>query len=275
MMKACEKNNVIWMDGVMFMHSPRLDHLSRVLSDPLLESVQRVESSFCFHGNKEFMQTNIRANASCDPLGCLGDLGWYNIRLAILAFSTGGGAAGFSKLSDCARPRSAKATCSQWTSDGLVPLDCACSVSFCADGWEKRLDFSCSFVSVFRQRFEIYCFGLDGGVSGDRQISCDDFVIPRVESKTSLRVESFIPGVGSLIDVATRVASTVESLEATSCIPQEALMFQCFRNLMVSKINGNNDADRKWRDLTILTQAIIDACFVSMKLGGEETAVVL
>jgi predicted dehydrogenase len=79
---AANLNNVLFMDGVMFMHHNRLENMMRSFHQNHL-IVNRVNSSFAFNGNNEFLKTNIRNNSSCDPLGALGDLGWYCIRLGI------------------------------------------------------------------------------------------------------------------------------------------------------------------------------------------------
>ena len=88
MIAVCRENNVNLMDGVMFMHHKRLQSILHVLTDPIPRQVKLVQSSFSFNGGStELMDKNIRTNASCDPLGALGDLGWYCVRIGILAFS--------------------------------------------------------------------------------------------------------------------------------------------------------------------------------------------
>jgi hypothetical protein len=84
-----------------------------------------------------------RNSASGDPLGAMGDLGWYTSRIGIVAFSQG------RDYEAIARPRSVVAVCNQWTADGQVPLDCEARVSF-GPGWSKYLRFDCSFLVPFR-----------------------------------------------------------------------------------------------------------------------------
>jgi len=50
------------MDGVMFMHGMRLKTLRRTLQDPYFGSVERVNSSFSFHGDKNFLDSDIRVS---------------------------------------------------------------------------------------------------------------------------------------------------------------------------------------------------------------------
>src|SRR5439155_27322971 len=81
MLDACRENRVQFMDGVMFMHSQRLPLLRQTLDDGRsIGSVRRITSQFSFMPADEFLTTNIRASNLLEPLGCLGDLGWYNIR---------------------------------------------------------------------------------------------------------------------------------------------------------------------------------------------------
>src|SRR5262249_35915248 len=84
MLDACRTTGVQFMDGVMFMHSARLPLLRRVLDDG--ESVgplRRIASQFCFAAPAEQFRGNIRMSNDLEPLGCLGGLGWYNLRFAL------------------------------------------------------------------------------------------------------------------------------------------------------------------------------------------------
>ena len=84
MLAACRKNSVQFLDGVMFMHSPRLARVREVLDDgQSVGQIRRIASAFSFYPGEEFFRTNIRANGALEPTGCLGDLGWYCIRFAL------------------------------------------------------------------------------------------------------------------------------------------------------------------------------------------------
>ncbi len=84
MVEACARNGVQFMDGVMFMHSGRLPKLRAVLDDgESVGKVRRISSAFSFGATPDFYTSNIRADAKLEPFGCLGDLGWYCIRLAL------------------------------------------------------------------------------------------------------------------------------------------------------------------------------------------------
>src|SRR6186997_2937653 len=82
LISACAQNKVQFMDGVMFMHSARLPGLRKVL-DNEIGQIKRITTEFSFLGSEEFFATNIRMSTALEPFGCLGDLGWYCIRLAL------------------------------------------------------------------------------------------------------------------------------------------------------------------------------------------------
>ena len=88
MIAACADNGVQFMDGVMYMHSARLNSIRRVLEDPtMIGQLKRIASQFSFCAPDEFKTGNIRTNSELEPHGCLGDLGWYNIRFALWAMN--------------------------------------------------------------------------------------------------------------------------------------------------------------------------------------------
>ena len=88
MLAACLENKVQFLDGVMFMHNPRLPKIREVLDNgQSLGQLQRMTSGFCFYFGDDFFQKNIRVDAALEPAGCLGDLGWYSIRFFLWALN--------------------------------------------------------------------------------------------------------------------------------------------------------------------------------------------
>merc|ERR1712064_244438 len=81
MVKVCRDEGVQIMDGTMFMHHDRFQRMSELFNDVLRWRPQRVTSAFSFVADQEFMRSNVRVDPSADPLGSLGDLGWYCIRI--------------------------------------------------------------------------------------------------------------------------------------------------------------------------------------------------
>ena len=70
-------------------HNERLDHMRAAIDAGRIgaSGVQHVSSAFNFRGDESFFGSNIRIKADADPLGCLGDLGWYCVRLSLFAFA--------------------------------------------------------------------------------------------------------------------------------------------------------------------------------------------
>jgi predicted dehydrogenase len=88
MLEACRRNRVQFMDGVMFMHSRRLERMREVLDDgQTVGPIHRITSAFTFRAAEDFFASNIRTQSELEPDGCLGDLGWYCIRFALWAMN--------------------------------------------------------------------------------------------------------------------------------------------------------------------------------------------
>jgi hypothetical protein len=250
MVRRCGDNGVILMDGVMFMHHDRLAALLTVLRDPIITGpVKLVRSTFSFNGSADFLANDVRVKADGDPLGCLGDLGWYCIRIALMAFlgvEPSDLRSGRQRVGSPAfdqYPRVCTATCSKWTADGKIPLEMAARVGFSSLGhqgdlWDRSLEFDCSFLMPFRQSFEIVTLG-DGRLIGDKIVRCQDFVIPTLPSSASFQVESH-PASSPLGDLACRVFSAVEDIETLHCnqaSDDQLVYFNCLSGYVVSCIH--------------------------------------
>ena len=270
MIDACISNNVVMMDGTMFMHHKRFENLLEYFQDPSMGKFSHIRSSFSFNGSGEsFMNENIRVSSSGDPLGSLGDLGWYCIRLALMVYS------GLTvrnikenRVVWKSIPLICSAKCFKWTDDG-VPLECEACVGFGSkeNPWEKRLTFDCSFLIPFREKFEISIIGKNNTL--DQVITCQDFVIPQFSHGATYTITS-VP-TSALVDNATRVLSTTENISFPECV-QEALMFDEMNRVI---LNNSDDVSLKyfWYEVSYATQAIIDACMTSMKQNGKDTEI--
>jgi hypothetical protein len=293
----CLTSNVVLMDGVMFNHHCRTRSLLKELHDPFLGiSACRVHSSFSFKADDRFYSSNIRASSSNDPLGALGDLAWYCIRLGLLAFSEYSSEDYLASINSTHStglhyglqfPRTVP-TCQvksfNWSIDGLVPLDCEGRVSF---GFhhkrvgdqvlrlERVLVFDSSFLLPLRQTFEIssvarsyFDADLTRGVS-DKIFRCRDFVIPNKPSSASFSMQSM--GDGSLTDRATRYHSCEEEVAVAGpiLIDQEVAMFTEFARIVIEK----DRRGKVWAALSMATQLICDACMQSLRSDGESVAV--
>eukprot|EP00475_Leptophrys_vorax_P018901 TRINITY_DN2580_c0_g1_i3.p1 TRINITY_DN2580_c0_g1~~TRINITY_DN2580_c0_g1_i3.p1 ORF type:complete len:209 (+),score=57.96 TRINITY_DN2580_c0_g1_i3:364-990(+) len=168
----CRDCKVQFMDGVMFMHNPRLDLLAERINDKgdFFGEVTRVTSAFSYNAPVEFLEGgDIRTQANADPLGCLGDLGWYCIRIGLVAFQY-------------TMPHSVIARNFTKNKQGVV-IDLDVDVFWTADR-SKLLTFHCSFRHTPRQTVEIL-------FSKEKRVVMDDFVIPNNQTECFLNIEHF------------------------------------------------------------------------------------
>ena len=182
---AIEKEKFL-MDGTMFVHNPRTKEVVDFLSirpngnnddgtnqNNEMNSVTRIQSNFTFLGDDDFFTNNIRILKNGDKLGCIGDLGWYCIRMAQLVFK--------------APAKYAQVVHYNLNDDG-VPIDATCLVSFESNNQhngqqqlgrqfkgDRILSFHCSFLHPLTQDISFYGY--------EKTIYMDDFVIPREEGE--------------------------------------------------------------------------------------------
>ena len=252
MVDACAAANAIFADGVMFQHHPRLRGMLAAL--PRLGAPRRMTAAFSFAGDSDFFARNIRVRADGDPLGCVGDLGWYCARLALLVY---GGL-----------PARARAV-AHARAPGGVPTD----VSFSLE-WPGGAvaDCHCGFTTAFRQWVE---------VAGDAgTLSCDDFVLPRTSGPRS--AAAFRVALDSrLEDAHCRVVDAETGAHTFHDVSQEANMFDNLSAAVRARAaaaagrapapaDAAADADaRTWPQLALDTQAIVDAVMDSLNDDGR------
>ncbi len=82
---ACRQNGVGFMDGTHFVHHPRTAQI-RSQTAELVGWPWSIDSAFQFSLTDK---SNIRMNPELEPMGALGDAGWYNMRVAV-EFSAAG-----------------------------------------------------------------------------------------------------------------------------------------------------------------------------------------
>lgn len=233
MIAACQDAGVGFMDGVMFDHSARLSAMKQSLADPeCFGTLRRIQTHFSFCADDSFEDANIRANADLEPHGCLGDLGWYCIRLSLWAAGD--------RLPTTVSGRSISTY-----DDGSVPSEFQAELQF-DDGFSAG--FFCSFRSANQQTATF---------SGDRgYITMDDFVLPllgaEVQWKThrhQLQVDNCRWNFGRHIDhhaVWEHACGEADS--------QEARMFRHFGNAISS-----DAPDARASDISLKTQRVLDA----------------
>lgn len=246
MIEACARNKVQFMDGVMFMHSARLPRLRDVL-DNEIGQVKRITSVFSFLGSEEFFAGNIRTSQALEPFGCLGDLGWYCLRLALWTMNgnlpervTGRVHATAGGLAD--------GVCTEFSGD-----------LFFANGVSSN--FYCSFLTETEQWAHI---------SGSKGlVRLNDFVLPYFGEEVEFELSNPVFDVRGCNFHMEPHARRISVNEYSNSHPtsQETGLFRNFAALVLS-----GKLDPYWPEIALKTQRIMEACLQSSQQGGAEVA---
>ena len=225
MLDACQQNRVQFMDGVMFMHNPRLDRIRHALDDgKSIGAIRRITAHFSFFTTDDFRQANIRAEGALEPLGCLGDLGWYCIRFALWAMNW--------RLPHEVTGRILSQTCND-NSPCPVPFDFSGELIF--DN-EVSSGVFCSFLAAYANWVTV------AGTLGHLRVP--DFVLPARSNHGALDIN------GELSD-----KSEIDPLTT-----QEANMARTFAEQVLS---GKLRED--WPEWALKTQIVVSACIDSAR----------
>jgi predicted dehydrogenase len=230
----------------MFMHNQRLQKMKSVLEDGTsVGTIRRIASHFCFLGGDGFSSENIRTNSSLEPLGCLGDLGWYNIRFALWALNY---------------QMPIQVTCrmldsQQDSANGArVPIELSAELLF-ENG--VTASFYNSFIAIQQQWAHIT------GVTGELQM--DDFVQPFKGDRLTFRV---VRNVGeqdrcdaTILEEVTEYQTEEQSHSAETS--QETELFRRFSGIVNCGI-----IETQWSEMALKTQQVVDAAFQSAHNDG-------
>ncbi|MGE3778317.1 MAG: Gfo/Idh/MocA family protein, partial [Pirellulaceae bacterium] len=251
MVAACRDNQVQFMDGVMFAHSRRLERMREILQDGhSIGEIRRITSQFSFRGDDEFQRHNIRVNGQLEPLGCLGDLGWYNIRLTLWLMDH--------QLPESVSGRLLRAV------DGPagappVPLEFSGELFFPGG---VTASFYCSFVTEMQQWADV------SGTLG--RLFLRDFVLPYYGSEVAFDVYQDVFSVSgcqfNMEEHARRVPVSEYSNNAPSA--QESNLFRNFGHaVQTAKLEPH------WAEAPLLVQRVLDACLESSRSDGKRVPV--
>ena len=246
-LEACSRARVQFMDGVMFMHSARLEDLRRVIDDARgLGDLRRIVSQFSFCAPEEFLTGNIRMHSGLEPLGCLGDLGWYNIRLSLWVMNY-------------EMPRRVTGTwirgAGRPDSPASVPTEFSGEMFF--DN-EVTAGFYCSFHAA-NQQWANLC-----GTAGN--IHLDDFVVPCFGSEVGFTLARMTHRQHVCDFNMERREERIVRREYGNGHPtsQETSLFRNFADLVLE-----NRIDPHWGDIALRTQQVMMACLSSSQRNGD------
>jgi len=236
---VCKSNKVQFMDGVMFMHSHRLQSLRDTLQGPSgIGAVKRIATQFSFNGDEEFRTKNIRSNSQYEPHGSLGDLGWYTIRMILW-------------INQWRMPSHVTARCiSTLQGEGSpksVPMEFSAELQF--DNGVSA-SFYCSFATQHQQ----WCH-----ISGEKgSIWIDDFVLPYYGSNVGYDVikPEFVADRCDFHMHRRAERFSVAEYDSGHSPSQEINMFDTFHDLL-----RRSSPDESWGRMTLQTQQVLDAVF--------------
>jgi predicted dehydrogenase len=251
MLAACRRNQVQFMDGVMFMHSQRLALLRRTLDDSdSVGTIRRIASQFSFRASAEFLSRNIRVQPDLEPLGCLGDLGWYNLRFSLWAQNE--------QLPERVTGHIlAEHGCGE---SGIpVPTEFSGELFFAG---ETSASFYCSFLAENHQ----WAY-----VSGDRgYVHLEDFVLPFFGCEVVFEVNAPVFRVTgcrfNMESHARRLA--VQEYSNNDANAQETRMIETFSKIVLSGL-----LEPRWAEQALNTQRVLDACLLSARENGKMVSV--
>ncbi len=251
MLAACRRQGVQFLDGVMFMHSQRLDTLRAVLEDGVsVGPVRRIACAFTFGQDAGFFGDNIRVHSALEPWGCLGDLGWYCIRFALWErqWQWPREVCGH-LLAEAGRP----------DSPARVPTSFSGELFF---GGGVSCGFYCSFVTSTEQWVVI---------SGERgSVRMEDFVLPFAGMDLGLEAhhaEFQVRACDFRMEPHFRRFSVVEASHGQATAQETNL----FRNFSAQVLSGQ--LNPVWPQAALQTQQVMAACLDSARAAGRHVAV--
>ena len=247
---ACRKHGVQFMDGVMWFHSQRAEALRHSLragdTDGGLGGIRRIATQFTFRAPDAFFTDNIRAHGSLEPLGCLGDLGWYTIGFILWALHPRMPDAVDGRLLATAGVAGAPA----------VPTEFAGELFFRGQGGvpDTSASFFCSFLIEHQQWVHV------SGTRGSLRI--DDFVLPYFGNETGFTVSHprFVQdGCDFRMERHDRHVA-VEEYANGHPTAQETNLFRDFSALVLS-----GRRDERWPEMSLATQRVMMDCLAAAR----------
>ncbi|MBN3779388.1 Gfo/Idh/MocA family oxidoreductase [Burkholderia sp. Ac-20345] len=239
---AADASGVQVMDGVMFQHSSRLQSMRSILDDDTsVGDIRRIASHFSFVADDAWIQRN----SLVEPAGCLGDIGWYNIRLILFALNYA--------MPVEVRGRILNGV-QRSDGSGVTPIE-----------FEGTLQFAGGVTATLYNAFDTsrqqwaYISGSKG------YLHLKDFVLPHYGNEVSFTVGNDSFGGSGCYFNLERHERTIALQEYSNNHPsaQETGLFRTFADLVLT-----GKRDRFWPDVAMKTQRILDTLLESANAGG-------
>ena len=217
--EACRKNDVAFMDGTHFVHHPRHHSIKNGMAE-LVDNPWSVASAFQF-GLQD--RGDIRYNTDLEPMGAIGDAGWYNMRAA------------FEYLSKDAVADSVEAVLRRDEETGA------------AIGGSGVIQFTDGSTTTWNCGFDSGALVMDLCITGFAGVINIDNFLGQDEDGSA----TYFYKQGSWGPDVIREARRVESV-----LPGAALMFENF-----AVIAANAELRENFASATLHTQMLLDACW--------------
>jgi len=262
LIKACVDNGVMFMDGMMWVHHHRTDDLGRLIASGSLGQIRSASAAFCV--NMDTSAENIRLDPKLEPLGCLGDIGWYacaSVMFAAGAVRASATAAGRPQVVSPFRLPT-RVTAHAVFSEAKLILSLNGSLIFEDDefgpGFVASID--CSFRSAERNYLE---------VSGtDAMLRVDDIFFPDMVNTCGKSLQEIredpTPNAKGRYFVRGSGEPTWATFESDPCV-QERRMLETFSEIVATKAVSFNFAAR-----SLAVQAVVMALEKAAKSGQPE-----
>lgn len=220
---ACELNDVAFMDGTHFVHHPRTAAMKKAIATEAGRPWS-VASAFQFSLPD---RSNIRYNGTLEPMGAIGDAGWYNMRAA------------YEFLPEEAKPVSF---------DALMRRDQETGAAVSGSG---LVGFSDGSTTTWNCGFDSGAVVMDLRITGDMGVlSVDNFLSQDADNSASYLFRR-----GGWGPDALR-----ESRQIESSLSGAALMFEDF-----AAAAADPALRAQWTSATLHTQMLLDACWAAAK----------
>lgn len=227
---ACQAAGVQFMDNTMMMHGERWESMQKVLDDhEFFGKVCHVASCFTIPFGLQDDWENIRVKRSLEPLGALGDLGWYCARFTSFAF-------GYED------PEAVSCHFLAETSEG-VPTTAVATLKYSGG---RTATFDCSFRAGYRQWAEI--------TTEKCTLNVEDFVIPKAD------VCSYKICKGNIAEKALTFPNDVVRTEEFKGTPQHTRLIEKMSSIVVS-----GELEEIWPKVSKQTQLLLGALVSSAR----------
>lgn len=236
---ACRENHVFFMDNTMFLHHPRTKELAHILARGDLGPLSFVHTDFHFSMKKD--AADIRLDPTLEPLGALGDLGWYNAKFTLVT-------------SKFELPVKVLAAHVEFFNGIVYTLS---AVLVFKDG--RKATFNCGFETSISQPARV------GG--SERVLTIDDFVLPWASEPLIFpKVPQSSVSVYKIRD--GNALAEVHQVDTGKRNQETRLIDEFCGFVAKKKANKHDVSGNRWGDEALATQKILDALLESARTGG-------